>query len=324
MTDKVDMDPHAILGVVPEAGINELKRAYRRLAMQWHPDRNAHPEATERFKQIRAAYDALLNRDDGDVAVDTGEQEESGSNASQASTSQAKAADIHLDLSLSLEEAAAGCDKTIVVERGTDCLTCAGSGESGISKTRFCSVCHGSGRVRHRTHGLERCHHCNGRGLFTERICPDCAGTGRDTDAVSLRVVVPAGMVPGSELRLSGQGEPGGDDCLPGDLYLRLLVQPHPVFTCVGADIEVKLSINAFRLLAGGQIMIPTLAGLESFELAAGSATPRRVVVARRGYPMNRGRQTGDLILHLEPQFPEHLTSRQKKLLKQLADDFDG
>jgi molecular chaperone DnaJ len=258
------MDPHAILGVVPEAGIAELKRAYRRLAMQWHPDRNTHPEATERFKQIRAAYDALLNRDDDDVAVDTENPEESDANASQSAPPQPKAPDIHLDLSLSLEEAAAGCQKTVVVERGTDCLTCAGSGESGISKTRFCSACHGSGRVRHHTHGLERCHHCNGRGIFTERICPDCAGTGRDTDAVNLRVVVPAGMVPGSELRLSGQGEPGTEDRLPGDLYLRLLVQPHPVFTCVGADIEARLPINAFRLLAGGKIMIPTLSRLRS------------------------------------------------------------
>ena len=218
----MNSDPHEILGVSPGAAPAELKRAYRRLAMRWHPDRSDHPQATERFKEISAAYEQLLATDlpEDEAVADSAEPEERV----------ARAADIRLNLDISLEEAAAGCRKTIHYTRGNACTTCDGTGEHGMSRTRFCSACHGSGRVHDAKRNLVRCEDCGGRGLFTERICADCGGSGRDLADVSLEIRVPHGMLPGDELRLAGQGEPGDDELQPGDLFLTIIIHSHPLY----------------------------------------------------------------------------------------------
>ena len=135
-------DPHSILGVAPDAGASELKRSYRRQAMRWHPDRNTDPLATERFKQIRAAYEQLLAVD----AEEVQEDEDEGPEAEQPVAT--RAADIRLNLHVTMAEAAFGCRKALEVTRGNACPRCAGTGEAGLSRTRFCEACHGSGRVR--------------------------------------------------------------------------------------------------------------------------------------------------------------------------------
>ena len=138
-------DPYTVLGVATDSGPAEWKRAYRRLAMRWHPDRNDSPEATERFKEINAAYEALLAVDpENEPKTEYSENETPAPDVEEAV---AKASDIRLNLEVSLEEAAAGCHKTIHYTRGSDCPTCEGSGEHGMTKTRFCDTCHGSGRV---------------------------------------------------------------------------------------------------------------------------------------------------------------------------------
>ncbi len=303
-------DPHAVLGVTPDASPAELKRAYRRLAMRWHPDRNVDPLATERFKQIRAAYEQLL-------AVDLPDDVEMADAETAPGDFVARAADIRLDLSISLEEGAAGCRKAIEVIRGNACSTCDGSGEAGISRTRFCEACHGSGRIRDAKRVLIACTDCGGRGFFSERICPDCCGSGREMETVSLEISVPPGMLPGDELRLAGQGEPATDELAAGDLFLTIVIAAHPLFQLRGRDIRYTMPASALAMLAGGDVSLPTLNGPFILKLEPGLPEPREVRLAGKGYPGRVMYLAGDLVVELRPVFPAALTARQRKLLLQ-------
>jgi molecular chaperone DnaJ len=321
----MDLDPYVVLEVSREAGPAELKRAYRRLAMRWHPDRNDHPEATERFKQIRAAYDCLLEPEEDEDGYDA-PPDEAAKAADEPAT--VRAADIRLNLDIAIEEAAAGCRKTISYARGRACPTCEGSGEYGIARTRFCGVCHGSGRVHDGRRTLVPCGECSGRGLFTERICPDCGGSGRETANVSLEIRVPPGMLSGDELRLAGQGEPGSDDIAAGDLYLTLVIRSHPLFKLRGRDVHFSMPVSALSLLVGGEIAVPGLAGRISLMLEGGAVERREVRLPGKGYPGRGKSVAGDLVLELLPVFPGKLNARQRKLLLQanaaLLDDAES
>ncbi|HSG23567.1 MAG TPA: DnaJ C-terminal domain-containing protein [Azonexus sp.] len=304
---------HAILGVPKNASPAEIKRAYRRLAMHWHPDRNTSPEATERFKQIRGAYDQLL-------AVDTPavvETDHSAEDDVAAEESVAKAADIRLNLEVSLHEAASGCHKTIAYTRGNACATCDGTGEAGLARTRFCDNCHGSGRVHDAKRILKPCRACGGRGFFTERICPGCAGSGRDTASVNLEIKVPAGMLPGDELRLSGQGEPESEGLQAGDLYLTIVISSHPLFELRDRDLHFSMPVSALLMLAGGEIELPSLFGILSHPLKAGLPERSELRLAGKGYPGRGKNVAGDLVVQLQPVFPHRLNVRQRKLLLQ-------
>ncbi|TXH00319.1 MAG: J domain-containing protein [Rhodocyclaceae bacterium] len=310
-----DIDPYDILGVARDSGPAEWKRAYRRLAMRWHPDRNDHPEATERFKVINAAYE-LIATVEGKNEPKT-ENPESEAPAPEPEDSVARAADIRLNLDVSLEEAAAGCRKTIHVTRGKACPTCEGSGEAGMARTHFCDACHGSGRVHDAHRRLIKCDACDGRGLFKERICPDCEGSGRELAEVSLKITVPPGMLPGDELRLAGQGEPGDEELEAGHLYLTLVIRSHPLFQLHGRDLHCRMPVSALAMIAGAEIELPALGGVFRHALEPGAAGPRQLRLAGKGYP-GRGRsKAGGLIVELEPVFPQKLNARQRKLLLQ-------
>lgn len=315
-------DPYEILGVARDSGPQEWKRAYRRLAMRWHPDRNPDPQATERFKQIGAAYERL-------IAVDAPEELESDAgDAESEGTAAPQAADIRHNLEVEIEEAAAGCRKTIHYVRGKACPTCAGSGEAGIARTRFCDACHGSGRIRDAARVLVPCSACHGRGLFTERICPDCGGSGRETVEVSLEIAVPPGMLPGDELRLAGQGEPGDDGLLPGDLYLTIVFRAHPLFRQLGRDLHYAMPVSVLSLIAGAEIELPGLDGIVRHTLAPGRAEGRELRLSGLGYPGRGSSPAGDLVVDLLPTYPERLDGRARKLLLQadraLRDDAES
>lgn len=303
-------DPHEILGVSPGTTPAELKRVYRRLAMRWHPDRSDHPQATERFKAINAAYEQLL-------AVDTPDDAEAETAPVEPTESVARAADIRLNLEVSLEEAAAGCRQTIHYTRGNACPTCDGSGEHGMTKTRFCGGCHGSGRVHDAKRKLVPCEDCGGRGFFSERICPDCGGSGRELADISLEIRVPHGMLPGDDLRLAGQGEPGDDELAPGDLYLTLNIRSHPLYQLRGRDLHFAMPVSALAMIAGGDIEIPSLAGVFSHFLEAGPAGRRELRLVGKGFPGRGKKQAGDLVVEVTPVFPRQLNARQRKLLLQ-------
>lgn len=307
------MDSYVILGLPQGATPAEIKRAYRRLAMRWHPDRNTHPEATERFKAIRGAYDALMVVEPSDVPDDAGSEAEP-----EAEESIAKAADIRLNLEISLEEGAAGCRKTVAYTRGKACPTCQGSGEYGISRTRFCTACHGSGRVHDAKRVLVHCTDCGGRGFFSERICPECAGSGRETASVSLEITVPPGMLPGDELRVVGQGEPETEGLQAGDLYLTIVIRTHPLFQLRGRNLQFSMPVSALLMLAGGDVELPLLAGVLSHRLEAGKPKSQELKLAGKGYPGRGKIPAGDLVVELQPVFPRKLKAAQRKLLLQL------
>lgn len=315
MQKGASLDSFQTLGLTPDASLAEIKRAYRRLAMAWHPDRNRDPEATERFKAIRAAYDALLARGDPDAAGTDDVGADQG--APTAAAEPPRAPDIRRDLELDLEEGAFGCRRTIHYRRGKPCATCDGTGAAGISRSRLCEACHGSGRIRHRRHGLERCDRCDGRGFFSERICVDCGGSGRDEGEVSLRVSVPAGLLPGDELRLAGQGEPARDGLAAGDLFLSIRFRPHPFLELAGRDLRLTMPVSALAMLAGGILDVPGLKGREALQLEPGPAIERDLRLPHRGYPGRRHGPGGDLVVTLQPIWPRNLDDRQRKLLLQ-------
>jgi molecular chaperone DnaJ len=308
----MNSDHHSVLDIAPGATPAEIKRAYRRLAMRWHPDRNSDPAATERFRRIRAAYEQL-------VAVDgaEGAKTEAAGDEAEEAEKEARAADIRLNLEISLEEAAAGCRKTIAYTRGKACPTCDGSGEAGMTRTRFCEACHGSGRVRDGKRGLVSCTACGGRGFFSERICPDCAGSGRETAGVSLDIRVPQGMLPGDELRLAGQGEAAHDDLAAGDLFLTVVIRSHPLFQLRGRDLHFSMPVSALALLAGGELELPRLSGMLKCSLEPGEPTVRDLRFAGNGFPGRGKHVAGDLVVQLQPVFPARLNARQRKLLLQ-------
>lgn len=316
----MNIDPYDILGVARDSGPAEWKRAYRRLAMRWHPDRNDHPEATERFKVINAAYELIATvapEKEAKTESPGSDAPENGAPEPEAEDSVARAADIRLNLDVSLEEAASGCRKTIHVTRGKACPTCEGTGEAGMARTHFCDACHGSGRVHDAHRRLVKCDACDGRGLFKERTCPDCEGSGRELAEVSLKITVPPGMLPGDELRLAGQGEPGDDELQAGHLYLTLVIHSHPLFQLHGRDLHCRMPVSALAMIAGAEIELPSLGGMFMHALEAGPAEPRQLRLPGKGYP-GRGRsKAGDLVVELEPVFPQKLNARQRKLLLQ-------
>jgi len=304
-----------LLGLAPGADKAAVKRAYRRLAMRWHPDRNADPAATERFREIRAAYDRLLEA--GALGEDEAGAGAGAEAAAPAKPEPVRAAHIRLNLELSLEEAAAGCHKTLVYVRGKHCSTCAGSGEAGIARSRFCSACHGSGRIGGGRQGLARCPDCGGRGFFSERLCPDCGGSGREAGEVSLKVRVPPGMLAGDELRLAGQGEMATEEAADGDLYLTIVLRGHPLFRLAGRDLHAAMPVSALLMLAGGDIALPSLTGLVRHRLEPGLPEMREIRLAGRGFPGRGGNPAGDLCCELRPVFPRKLNARQRKLLSE-------
>lgn len=311
----MDVDPFEILGVSPDSTPADWKRAYRRLAMRWHPDRNTDPAATERFKEINAAYEQLTAADDPEVVDEDSRADDVADPEPEQSV--ARAADIRLNIEVSLEEGAAGCRKPVHYSRGRPCSTCDGSGEAGMSRTRFCDACHGSGRVHDADRALVRCGECGGRGLFTERICPDCGGSGRDTDDVSLEITVPPGMLPGDELRLVGQGEPGDDECQSGDLYLTLVIRSHDLYQLSGRDLRFAMPVSAVAMMAGAGIELPSLTGVFDYSLEAGLPEPRQIRVPGKGYPGRGKHKAGDLLVDMVPIFPQVLSAKQRKLLLQ-------
>lgn len=341
------MKNFAILGLRPGASAAEIKRAYRKLAMRWHPDRNSHPRASERFAQIRSAYERLLTTSERAAtrvdaadpagrppsdAAEAAEPAETGPSAAGAGTgaapesgaesradSRPRAGDVRQTLVLSLEEAAQGCSKTLSLLRGKACRQCAGSGEGGVSKTHFCQRCHGSGRIKGEAVGqLSLCPACDGRGVFSERRCPTCQGSGRELQAVSLEVVVPPAMLAGDELRLPGQGEPGSDFLAPGDLFLTLVIRAHALYRRQGRDLHCVMPVSALALMTGDDIEIPLLAGGRlRHRLEPGLPEGRELRFPGRGYPGRDRHLPGQLFVRLQPVFPRRLDPRQRALLQE-------
>lgn len=317
--DTPDSDLFQLLGLVPGASSSEVRFAFRKLAMQWHPDRNSDPYATDYFKRLRAAHDSLL--------ADIGEHDTPRAGGGRTSTSDKKArrtrpqrpraGDRHETLTVELEDAFIGCAKEVFITDEVPCPDCDGQGVIVLSRGVFCTACHGSGRLRTAT-GLETCNACDGRGFCYRAECPCCAGCGGLAEPRPVVLQVPAGSRGGDVLRVPGAGESaaGMDD---GDLLVTIRIAPHPLYRIEGQDLVMRRPVGALRMLIGGEIVLPHPRGRLRLTMTAGPAREREWRLEGAGWPGNATHNAGALRVELHPVLPERLDAELHDLLAPLV-----
>ena len=342
-------DYYEVLGVVKTASDSEMKVAFRKLAMQFHPDRNpGNKEAELQFKELneayqvlsdgqkRAAYDrfghaafsqgggaAGFGNEFGDFMSDIFDNffggAQQGGGGRGRGQGRERGADLRYNLEISLEEAFTGKTEAIRIPTSVACEVCAGTGAKAGSKPRQCPTCAGYGRVRAAQgfFAIERtCVTCQGRGEVIDDPCQACAGAGRLTRERQLSVNVPAGVDDGLRIRLAGEGEAGLRGGPAGDLYIFLSMKPHPLFQRDGADLFCRAPISMVTAALGGEIGVPTIdGGTAQVKVPAGTQTNRQFRLRSKGMPVLRSRDVGDLHIQVFVETPQNLSRRQKELL---------
>ncbi len=327
---------YSILGVNRGASLEEIKKAYRRLARHYHPDRNPDPSAHERFKEINEAYHVLSDPDrrrEYDRILLNGDEDKIRNFVQQVqqfiertflerSKKPKKGENLILKLSLSLEEAAFGTKKEIVFSRISLCPQCGGKGVVGKADKVVCHSCGGKGK---KNAGIlnfpKRCVVCGGKGYLLKNPCPTCYGTARAQIESRVRVDIPAGIEEGETLKIPGKGHEGFNGGKSGDLYLKVFLKPHKLFKKVGKDLYTEKSISYPVAVLGGIVEVPTLEGKKvKIHIPPGTTDGVKKVIKGFGFPSSKGR--GDLIVILKIDIPKRLTPKQEKLIKELAREF--
>ncbi|PYV34787.1 MAG: molecular chaperone DnaJ [Acidobacteria bacterium] len=344
-------DYYAVLGVGRDAGLPEIKSAYRKLALQYHPDRNPEKaeEATERFKEITEAYSVLADAEKRAVYDRFGHAGVGASAPDFSSTifsdfedifgdffgfgdifgqrrgrrSRAeRGADLRYDMEISFEEAATGLDTKIKIPRWESCAECGGRGARKGSEAVTCATCGGRGQIR-RQQGFftvtRTCPNCQGLGQVIVEPCPACKGEGRALKEKVLGIKIPAGVDDGTRLRVSGEGEAGYFGGPPGDLYVVLRVHEHSFFERRGNDLYCTVPISVTQAVLGTEINAPTLSGQERLHIPEGTQPGSVFRIRGKGFPsLDRGGQ-GDLYVTVEIVIPSHLTREQRRLFEMLS-----
>jgi molecular chaperone DnaJ len=346
-------DYYELLGVARDAPPDEIKKAYRKLALKFHPDRNPDDKAAgEKFREISEAYDVLSDPDKrraydtygheglrGTATRDFSSFEDIfsafgdifGSGADfgdffgvgRRARGPARGTSLRVELAVGFEEAAFGCDKTVEIYRHELCEECRGSGARPGTQPASCGACGGRGQVL-RAGGFfsiqQTCNACGGRGVVVRDPCPACRGRGAQRRKRQISINIPGGIENGTRMRLAGQGEPSMEGGPPGDLYADVYVQPHAFFERDGANIVFTLPIPYATAVLGGEVEVPTLQGPSRLKVPRGSRVGD--VLRMRGQGIKRlGRDgRGDQFVRLIVEVPAHVTKRQEELLRELAE----
>jgi len=338
------------LSVERTASDGDIKAAFRKQAMQWHPDRNSgDKDAEHRFKEINEAYEVLKDPDKraaydrfGHAAFEhgMGNGAAAGFGADFATTfsdifddlfgmggrrgrggGRERGADLRYNMEISLQEAFAGKAAQIRIPTSVTCEACSGSGAKAGTKPKTCQMCGGQGKVRHAQgfFTLERtCPNCQGRGQSIDSPCASCAGSGRVTRERTLSVNIPAGVEDGTRIRLAGEGEAGVRGGPSGDLYIFLSIGAHPFFQREGADLYCRVPVSMVTAAVGGEVEVPTIDGGKSkVKVPEGTQSGRRFRLQGKGMPVLRARQSGDMYVQVMVETPQNLTKKQRELLSE-------
>lgn len=351
-------DYYEILGVGRDASQEEIKRAYRKLVRQYHPDANpGNKEAEERFKLINEAYEVLSDPQKkaqydqfgfvGDVPPQGGEGPWDfggfgdlfgdlfgdffgGFGSRRDARSPQRGMDLEMPLTVTLREAAFGASKVVYIPRWENCRTCGGSGAAPGTSPERCPHCGGKGQVESRSRSpfgefvtVRTCPHCGGSGYVIKNPCKECGGRGKTRVRHKVEVNIPPGIDTGMRLRIRGEGEEGRNGGPPGDLYLVIEVEEDPVFKRQGDDLHVRVEVPFPIAALGGKISVPTLEGEEEMEINPGTQSGSIKRLKGLGMPRQRGSGRGDLIAHINIAVPRNLTDKQRALIEALAMEMD-
>lgn len=345
-------DYYEILGLSRTATAEQIKKAYRRLAMKHHPDRNKDDDgASAKFKEVREAYDVLNNSDKRAAYDQFGHEGLRGRGAgggfgpdgfgdifgdvfgdifgaSRRGRSQVfRGADLAYELRLDLERAVRGDEVTVEVPTQITCDECRGSGAAKGSKQVSCSTCGGVGQVRMQQGFFsiqQTCPACKGAGSVIMEPCTGCHGRGRIPQTRHLSVKVPAGVDDGDRIRLSGEGEAGRNDGPPGDLYVEIRVNPHKLFTRAGTDLTCEVPVGFATVALGGDVELPTLDGHVALKIPPGTQSGKVFRLRGKGVITVRDKRPGDLFARVVVETPVSLTEEQKALLRKLDDSINS
>jgi molecular chaperone DnaJ len=338
-------DYYEVLGVARGASDADLKTAYRKLAMKFHPDRNpGDGEAEHRFKEVNEAYEVLKDGDKRSAYDRYGHAAFEhpggpGFGADFASSfadifddffgmgggrrgrggGRERGADLRYNMEITLEEAFLGKNAQIRIPTSVTCETCSGSGAKVGTKPKMCATCGGQGKIRHAQgfFTLERtCPACQGRGQVIETPCPTCGGLGRTTRERALSVNIPPGVEDGTRIRLAGEGEAGVRGGPAGDLYIFLSLSAHAFFQRDGADLHCRAPISMATAALGGEFEVPTIDGGKTrVKIPEATQSGRRFRLPSKGMPVLRSKQVGDMYVQVVVETPQNLTKRQRELL---------
>jgi molecular chaperone DnaJ len=346
-------DYYGVLGVARGATDSDIKRAYRKLARDLHPDVNPDPGAKERFQEVTRAYEALTDPekrrivdlggdpfDNGSVGAGAGGFGGAGFGglgdimdaffggaATRGPRSRTRAGrDALIPIELELDETVFGAVKDLTVDTAVLCTTCTGSGAAPGTHATTCTTCSGRGEVQSVQRGFlgqvvssRPCPSCSGTGQVIPEPCPQCAGDGRVRARRTIQVKVPAGVEDGMRIRLTGQGEVGPGGGPAGDLYVEIHERPHPVFTRDGEDLHCRVTLPMTAAALGTTLSLKTLDGEEDLDIRPGTQSGSMLTLRAHGAPRLRATGRGNLVVHVEVTTPTRLDAEQEKLLRELA-----